>query len=59
MAFTKENSQVNHYPGTSKQACEEGCERMDMPGDDGSNNSGRLYGRCFPTAPSEPVTDSD
>jgi hypothetical protein len=59
MPFTSDNANVNHYPGTSKQACEEGCERMEMPMDDGSNNTGRLTGRRFPSPPSNPVEDSD
>lgn len=59
MAFTKENAKVNHYPGTSKQACEDGYEVLDMPGDTGTQNDGRLYGRCFPTEAPEPVNDSD
>lgn len=59
MPFTPDNAKVNHYPGTSKGACDEGYERCDMPADDGSNNMGRLNGRCFDTEESDTVKDSD
>lgn len=59
MAFTTDNANMKHYPGTTKDACEEGYERAEMPADDGSNNIGRLAGRCFPTPAANPVEDSD
>jgi hypothetical protein len=59
MPFTPDNAKVNHYPGTSKSACDEGYERSEMPSDDGSQNMGRLHGRRFETTDSDPVKDSD
>lgn len=59
MPFTPDNANVNHYPGTSKGATEEGYERSDMPADDGSQNQGRLHGRHFNTQDTDPVKDSD
>jgi hypothetical protein len=59
MPFTKENANVNHYPGTSKAAIEDGYERSEMPADDGSQNMGRLTGRTFDTCDNDPVKDSD
>lgn len=52
--FTKQTADLKHYSGTSKEACEQGYEREEMPDDDGSSNDGRLKGRRFPVTSTQP-----